>query len=132
MKQPFYIPLEGGKSEVFFTCYRQKYVNGEQADIYPSALKGLRYNISRTNSSLIHSINIEKDGASAGKYKFIIESSGAYNLTNWGVKISFTTYSVEAFYTDKRLESYKNQVISYFLISCIPLLCFFNDKIMQD
>lgn len=92
MTQPFYISAEGGKFEVPFTCSRLKTVNGKLADTLPSALKGLRYNICRANSALVHSIYIEKDGESTGKYKFVIESSGIYNLTNWGVKNESTVF----------------------------------------
>lgn len=92
MSQPFYIPVEGGKFEVPFICNRLKSVNGELADTLPSALKGLKYNISRANSALIHSVYIEKDGESMGKYKFVIESSGKYNLTNWSVKNESTVF----------------------------------------
>lgn len=86
ISQSFYIPMEGGKFEVSFICSRLKSVNGKPAVTLPSDLKGLEYNISRANSALVHSVYIEKDGESTGKYKFVIESSGKYNLTNWGVK----------------------------------------------
>lgn len=92
MSQPFYIPVEGGKFEVSFMCNRLKSVNGELADTTPSALKSLRYNICRANSALVHSVHIEKDGESTGKYKFVIESSGKYNLTNWSAKNESTVF----------------------------------------
>lgn len=92
MPQPFYIPVEGGKFEIPFVCNRLKSVNGKLADTLPSALKGLRYNICRANSALVHSVDIEKDGESTGKYKFVIDSSGPYNLTNWDVKNESTVF----------------------------------------
>ena len=86
MSQPFYLSVEGGRFEIPFICNQLKSVNGKVVDTLPSALKGLRYYICRANSALVHSIYIEKDGESTGKYKFVIESSGKYNLTNWGAK----------------------------------------------
>ena len=92
MSPPFYIPAEGGKFEVPFICNRLKSVNGEPLNTLPSALRGLRYNICRANSALVHSVYIEKDGESTGKYKFVMESSGKYNLTNWDVKNESTVF----------------------------------------
>lgn len=86
MPQPFYIPMEGGKFEVPFICNRLKSVNGKQADTLPSVLKGLKYNFFCANSGVIHSVSIEKNAESTGKYKFVIGSLGKYNLTNWGLK----------------------------------------------
>ena len=41
---------------------------------------------------MVHSVDIEKDGESTGKYKFVIDSSGPYNLTNWDVKNESTVF----------------------------------------
>lgn len=77
---PFILPSEGGSFEIPFTCLKSEIINGKEKERLPSDLRGIQYEIYYINSAWIHQMHILKDGTEKGKYKFVIEAKGPYNM----------------------------------------------------
>jgi hypothetical protein len=76
-QNPFFLPAEGGKFELPFTCKKQVYLNECFIEEGYSSLKGLRFK--KVNTGNVNYIDVKKDGDAVGFYKFTFEGEGPYN-----------------------------------------------------
>ncbi len=72
-----FLPAEGGKFELPFTCKKQVYLNECFIEEGYSSLKGLRFK--KVNTGNVNYIDVKKDGDAVGFYKFTFEGEGPYN-----------------------------------------------------